>query len=263
MQAINLFQNPLLTLVGAGPGDPELITLKGVKALSSAKVVLYDALVHTDLLEHAPENCVKILVGKRSGKHSFKQSEINELIVKYAYEFGSVVRLKGGDPFVFGRGSEEIEYAEKFGIASIVIPGLSCSTSLPGLQGMPLTKRGVNESFWVVTGTTEKGGISPDFYLAAQSSATVVVLMGRNKLHVITEFYKSIGKDKMPIAVIHNGSLKSEKTAIGSMNNIESLSQEKNIGTPSILVIGEVVKERTATLSIANNIIQQSFKTLI
>ncbi|PCJ81223.1 MAG: uroporphyrinogen-III C-methyltransferase [Bacteroidetes bacterium] len=250
MQAFNLFRKPKLTLVGAGPGDPELITLKGVKALSSAKVVLYDALVHPDMLDYTSDGCLNILVGKRSGHHSYKQHEINELIVKYAYEFGSVVRLKGGDPFVFGRASEEIEYADKYGITSNVIPGLSCSTALPGLHGMPLTKRGVNESFWVVTGTTKNGKISDDFYLAARSSATVVVLMGRKKLNVVTEFYKSIGKENLPIAVIQNGSLESEKTAIGSIIDIEALVEEKKIGTPAILIIGEVVKYHSERLPI-------------
>jgi len=243
MRAIH--NNPTLTLIGAGPGDPDLITLKGVKALNSAKVILYDALVHTDLLNHASEDCIKVYVGKRSGVHSYKQKEINDLIVKYAYLKGSVVRLKGGDPMVFGRAEEEIEHAEKFGIISQIIPGLSSSTSLPGQYGIHLTSRGVNESFWVVTGTTVNGKISPDFYLAAKSSATVVVLMGRKKLGLITKYYKEIGKGNMSIAVIQNGSLKSEKSAIGTINNIESRVIKNKVGTPAIIIIGKAVKRKS------------------
>jgi len=243
MRAIH--NNPTLTLIGAGPGDPDLITLKGVKALKKAKVILYDALVHPELLNHASEDCIKMYVGKRSGAHGFKQKEINELIVKYAYLKGSVVRLKGGDPMVFGRAEEEIEHAEKFGIISQIIPGLSSSTSLPGQYGIHLTSRGVNESFWVVTGTTVNGKISPDFYLAAKSSATVVVLMGRKKLSLITEYYKEIGKGNMSIAVIQNGSLKSEKSAVGTINDIESRVIKNKVGTPAIIIIGEAVKRKS------------------
>lgn len=241
MRAIH--NHPTLTLVGAGPGDPELITIKAVKALNHAKVILYDALVHPDLLHHASEDCIKIFVGKRSGEEGSKQKEINELIVKYAYLKGSVVRLKGGDPMVFGRAEEEIEHARKNGIISQIIPGLSSATSVPGQYGIHLTSRGVQESFWVVTGTTQNGKISSDFYLAAQSSATVVVLMGRKKLGLITAHYQELGKGDLSIAVIQNGTLKSERSAIGTINNIESRVIEQKIGTPAIIVIGDAVKK--------------------
>ena len=241
MQAIHNY--PTLTLVGAGPGDPELITVKAVKALNKAKVILYDALVNTELLNHASEDCLKIFVGKRAGENGYRQKEINNLIVKYAYLKGNVVRLKGGDPMVFGRAEEEIEHARKNGIISRIISGISSSTSIPGQYGIHLTSRGVNESFWVVTGTTINGEISPDFYLAAQSSATIVVLMGRKKLGLITEYYKEIGKGNLSIAVIQNGTMKTAKSAIGTMNNIESFVLEKKIGTPAIIIIGDAVKK--------------------
>ena len=155
-------KKPYLTLVGAGPGDPELFTLKGVKALSTADVVLYDALVNKDLLDYAPAKAQKVFVGKRAGKHSLKQEEINELIVEYAFNYGHVVRLKGGDPFVFGRGHEEIAYAAAFGIDSSVVPGISSSIAVPEMQKIPVTARGYSESFWVVTGTTKEGELSKD-----------------------------------------------------------------------------------------------------
>ena len=156
---------PLLTLVGAGPGDPELITLKGVKALQQADVVLYDALVSTELLSYAPAHAQLVYVGKRRGRCEFAQSDLNQLIVDYALTYGHVVRLKGGDSFVFGRGYEEIGFAQEFGIQTSVIPGISSSISVPALAGIPLTCRGVSESFWVLTGTTKNHSLSNDCLL--------------------------------------------------------------------------------------------------
>lgn len=228
-----------LILVGAGPGDPELITLKGVKALRSARVILYDALIHPDLLDHCTESCVKVHVGKRFGEHSCSQDVINYLIVEYAYQYGEVVRLKGGDPYVFGRGYEEVEFAARHGIESEIIPGLSSSYSVPALAGIPLTTRGVSESFWVVTGTTQSHRLSTDLALAAQSSATVVVLMGVHKLPEIVEIYTELGKLSQPIAIIQNGSLPNQKVVTGKISNILPLAQISGVGSPAIIVIGK------------------------
>src|SRR5215216_2516615 len=151
---------PRLTLVGAGPGDPELITLKAVKVLQQADVILYDALASLELLNYARKGCKLIDVGKRKGKTSATQEEINRLIVTNAYQYNNVVRLKGGDPFVFGRGHEEWEYAAQHGIEVDYIPGISSSISAPASAGIPLTKRGINESFWVITGTLASGELS-------------------------------------------------------------------------------------------------------
>ncbi len=254
--------SPLLTLIGAGPGDPNLITVKGVKALSKARVVLYDALIHLDLLNYVPETSIKILVGKRSGSHSYSQDEINKLIVKYAHKYGNVVRLKGGDPFIFGRGKEEIEYAQMYGVKSEVIPGLTTATSLPALQGISLTTRGVNESFWVVTGTTQSGVLSSDILLAAQSTATVIVLMGRNKLPEIAGIYKSLGRENLPIALIQNGSLPNEKIALGTIKTIEEEVLIKGVGTPAIIVIGDVVNQHHDYLfkTIEQNLLHTSYE---
>ena len=230
-----------LTLVGAGPGDPELITLKGIKALQSAKVVLYDALVHPDLLEYCPENCLKILVGKRFGKHSCSQELINLMIVDYAAQYGEVVRLKGGDSFVFGRGYEEIEFARQYGIESTVIPGLSSSYAVPALSHIPLTHRGTSESFWVITGTTSQHQLSKDLALAAQSSATVVVLMGMNKLPEIVETYAQLNRLDTLVAIIQNGSLADQQIVTGKVGNILALAQVAAIGNPAIIVLGNVV----------------------
>jgi uroporphyrin-III C-methyltransferase len=135
---------PKVTLVGAGPGDPDLLTIKGVKALAEADVVLYDALANEELMEFAPKSSIKIFVGKRKGSHAYSQGQINQLIVDNALTYGHVVRLKGGDPFIFGRGSEEIEHAESFGIPTFVVPGISSSIAVPAYQGISLTKRGVS-----------------------------------------------------------------------------------------------------------------------
>lgn len=231
-----------LLLIGAGPGDPELISLKGAKALAKAKVVLYDALVHPDLLDLCPENSLKIAVGKRGGKLSCKQDEINGLIAHYAREMGEVIRLKGGDPFVFGRGYEEIEYASNLGIACEVIPGISSALSVPALAGIPITLRGVSESFWVVTGTTKDHTLSNDVVLAAQSTATLVILMGVQKLPEIVEIFKEQGKAEEDIAIIQNGSLEEQKSVAGKIHNILRLAQEGKIGSPAVIVIGKVAK---------------------
>jgi uroporphyrin-III C-methyltransferase len=229
-----------LTLIGAGPGDPDLITLKGIKALQKARVVLYDALVHPVILEYCPEDCLKIHVGKRFGKVSCGQDQINELIVASANEYGEVVRLKGGDSFIFGRGYEEIEYAARYGIESEVIPGISSTYAVPALAGIPLTSRGVSESFWVVTGTTKSHELSSDLPWAARSSATVVILMGTHKLQEIVSIYADLDKFDEPVAIIQNGSLPEQKIVTGTIGNIVSLAQAADIKSPAVIVIGKV-----------------------
>ena len=230
-----------LTLVGAGPGDPELITLKGINALRSADVILYDALINPVLLEHAPQ-AIKIFVGKRKGFHRYTQDEINQKIVENAYEHGHVVRLKGGDPFVFGRGSEEIDYVENYGLHTDIVPGISSSIAVPSSIGIPLTQRGVSESFWVITGCTSNRELSLDVRLAAQSSATVVILMGMNKLSQIVSVFKELDKEDTPVAIIQNGTLENQNSGIGEISTIEDVVKTKNLSSPAIIVIGEVVK---------------------
>lgn len=228
--------------MGAGPGDPELITVKGLNAIATADVILYDALVNPELLKHAPADSLKIYVGKRNSKHSYTQDQINLLLVDFAFSHGHVVRLKGGDPFVFGRGHEELTYAESFNIPTTIIPGLSSSIAVPELQGIPVTNRGTSESFWVITGTTSKGQLSNDVKLAAQSTATVVILMGLNKLDEITEVFKAQGKQDTAIAIIQNGSLPAEKIVLGTIDTITDIILTEKIGAPAVIVIGDVVK---------------------
>ena len=246
--------NPKVTLIGAGPGDPDLITVKGVKALRKADVILYDALISRELLEYAQTNAKLIFVGKRKDFHRYSQDEINELIVKNAFEFGNVVRLKGGDPFIFGRGSEEVEYIESFGIETEVISGISSSMAVPGSQGISLTKRGVAESFWVITGTASERKLSQDVYLAAQSTATVVILMGMSKLNEIVSIFQQFEKGDIPTAIIQNGTTKSEKLGLGTIDSIVEVVERKELSAPAIIVIGEVVKESNKLKSFYENI---------
>ena len=235
-------QIPKLTIVGAGPGDAELITLKAIKALESADVVLYDALVNEELLKFARKGAEILFVGKRIGCHAYSQDQINEVIVSMANRFGHVVRLKGGDPFVFGRGSEEIEYVQKFNIETAIVPGISSALGVPASTGISLTQRGISESFWVITGTTSDHKLSNDVVLASQSSATVVVLMGMNKLAEIISIYKKNRTDDLPVAIIQNGTKNNEKKVVGTVSSISQLVEEHKLSSPAIIVIGEVVK---------------------
>ena len=248
---------PTLTIVGAGPGDADLITIKAVKALRNADVILYDALINTDLLEYAPEDTELIFVGKRKGCYAFQQDQINDLIVSKARQKGHVVRLKGGDPFVFGRGAEEIDYARLFGLRTFMVPGISSSVAVPAYQGIALTKRHVSESFWVITGTTKSHKISSDIALAAKSTATVVILMGMGKLAEIVDIFKQHGKSGTAVAVIQNGTTSKESAGIGTISTIQQIVSDKGLSSPAIIVIGEVVSERVQLDSLIKTRLQE------
>jgi uroporphyrin-III C-methyltransferase len=159
-----------------------------------------------------------------------------------AKRFGHVVRLKGGDPFVFGRGSEEIEFAEKFDLETAIVPGISSALGVPASNGISLTQRGISESFWVITGTTSYHKLSKDVALASKSSATVVILMGMNKLDEIISIYQNNRTDDLPVAIIQNGTKDSQKKVVGTISSIAALVQEHQLSSPAIIVIGEVVQ---------------------
>ena len=248
---------PKLTVVGAGPGDVELITIKAIKAIETANVVLYDALINEELLQYASADAELIFVGKRKGCYAFQQEQINELIVEKAKEKGHVVRLKGGDPFIFGRGAEEIDYVRQFGLETFVVPGITSAIAVPAYQGIPLTKRGASESFWVITGTTKNHDLSTDVPLAAKSTATVVILMGMHKLNEIVRVFSSESKQNTPVAIIQNGTREDENVGIGTISTIEAIVAEKQLASPAIIVIGEVVKERVVLSSIYDEVKSQ------
>lgn len=257
-------RTPRVTLVGAGPGDPDLITRKGLKALQSADVVLYDALSSDELLEETPAHCELIFVGKRAGCHSKKQEEINELLVASAFEYGHAVRLKGGDPFVFGRGQEEVAYARENGVPTTVVPGISSCISLPELQGVAPTSRGYADSFWVLTAHTRSGGLSKDLLLAPRTDATVIVLMGLGRLDQICALWDAEGKGDLPVMVIQNGSRLDERCWLGTANDIaDRVAAERDKG-PGIIVLGKTVSQhpnfRSSALAAATNKVSNSVR---
>lgn len=239
---------PKLTLVGAGPGDPELITLKAINALRNADVVLYDALANDDLLDYCHPMCEKIYVGKRGHQKGITQDGINFLIAEKAFEKGHVVRLKGGDPFVFGRGMEEIEFAKQRGIESSYVPGISSIFS-GGNHLIPLTDRRVSDGFWVITGHKSDKKFASDLDLAVQSNSTVVLLMAMSKLSYISEKYQAANRAEIPVCIIQNASTTKEKMAVGKVSELEQMAEENKLSNPAIIIIGEVVDYHTLSLS--------------
>ncbi|MBL7697762.1 MAG: uroporphyrinogen-III C-methyltransferase [Chitinophagaceae bacterium] len=238
-----------LYLVGGGPGDPDLITMKAVKILREAEVIIYDALANPTLLDYCSASAIKIFAGKRMGCHYLSQEEINQLIVDHGRMYTTVVRLKGGDPFVFGRAHEEMNAARSAGMKVEVIPGVSSSTAAPASQMIPLTCRGINESFWVTTGTTKSGDISPDIAHAAKSTATVVILMAMSRLEPIMDIFAAAGKEDTPVAIIQNATATNEKCVIGTVRDIVHRAAYEQMSNPAVIVVGEVVSLRTAFTS--------------
>ncbi|MCK9151639.1 uroporphyrinogen-III C-methyltransferase [Methanobacterium alcaliphilum] len=222
-------------LVGAGPGDPELITLKAVKALERAEVVIYDRLANEEILEHAP-NAKKIYVGKKAGEHYKTQAEINQILVDEAKKHEIVVRLKGGDPFVFGRGGEEVLALNEEGLNVEFIPGVTSAIGVPTTLGLPVTHRGVATSFTVVTGHEDptKGEKQVKWDYTAD---TVIVLMGIGQIEENTREMMKYRDPKTPVCVIESGTTPQEKIITGTLDNIS----KKDITPPALLVIGKVV----------------------
>jgi len=233
---------PQLYVLGAGPGDPELITLKGYKILQQANVVLYDNLASKELLAYTRDDCEKIYVGKRPYGAYTSQERILELIKEKAFEKGMVVRLKGGDPFIFGRGYEEILFAREHGIKTEFIPGIT-SMQASGFLDIPLTHRSVSESVWMVTGTKKDGRLSADLRLAMESNATVVIYMGMKKLPEIAHTYVEAGHGNMPAAIIQHASLPHQRSVKGTIEELPVLAEENALTHPAIIIIGRVVGE--------------------
>ena len=230
---------PELYVVGAGPGDPELITLKGYKILQQTKVVLYDNLASKELLNFTAADCENIYVGKHPYGEFTPQERILELIKEKAFEKGMVVRLKGGDPFIFGRGYEEMLFARHQGIKAYYIPGIT-SMQAAGFENITLTHRTLSESFWVVTGTKKDGSLSADLKLAMQSKATVIVYMGMKKLQQIAEIYVESGYAGMPAAIIQHATLPHQKFVKGTIKDLPRLAEEYKLTHPAIIIIGAV-----------------------
>ena len=231
---------PELYVMGAGPGDPELITMKAYKILQTAAVVLYDNLANIELLKVVPQDCEKIYVGKQPYGDYTSQETIHALIKEKAFSKGRVVRLKGGDPYIFGRGFEEILFARENAIDAHYIPGIT-SMQAVGLEDIPLTHRNVCESIWVVTGTKKDGTLSDDLRLAIKSKATVVVYMGMKKLREIAAVFIEENSGDIPAAIIQHASLPKQKMGKGKVKDLERIAKDNLLTHPSIIIIGSVV----------------------
>ena len=230
-------------LVGAGPGDAKLLTLRAVEVLREADVVVYDRLVSESILELAPKNAEKIYVGKSSVKHELSQEKINELLVNKALDGKKVVRLKGGDPFLFGRGGEEAEALADNQIIFEVVPGVTSAVAAPAYAGIPLTHRDYASSIAVVTGHQAADAKTPiDWQKLAGSVDTIVVLMGVGSLESTAKNLMEGGLNpNMPVAVIEWGTLEKQRSLIGKLDTIGKEAKEKNVKPPAVIVIGEVV----------------------
>ena len=231
-------------LTGAGPGDIELLTVKALRLVKEADVIIYDRLANPDILKEAKDGCEFVYVGKEDSKHTLPQEEINEVIYQNALKHECVVRLKGGDPFVFGRGGEEAIYLKERGIKFEFIPGITSAIAVPEYAGIPVTHRGTTVSFRVVTGhessNKDHSQIPWENY---KTDDTIVFLMGLHRLKKIASKLIEIGKPKdYPIAVISRGTTKEEKTVVGTLENIYELA--KDLPTPALIVVGEVVNLR-------------------
>jgi uroporphyrin-III C-methyltransferase len=233
----------MLYLVGSGPGDPELLTMKAYNLLKTAEVILYDNLCSQEILKVAPKSCKLVYVGKQPYVSCTPQAEINQLIVDYAQVYKNVVRLKGGDPFIFGRGFEELMFAEANGIKAQYIPGIS-SMQGAGLADIPLTHRGISESLWIITGTKKDGSLSKDLKCAMQSSATVVIYMGMKKMVEISKLYQEAGLGGTPAAIIQHVSLPHQKQVICEVRDLQKAALKDGLSNPAIIVIGDVVRAK-------------------
>jgi uroporphyrinogen III methyltransferase/synthase len=235
--------------VGAGPGDPELITVKALRLIQQADVILHDRLIPVSLLDEAPENTTLIDVGKSPTKHRFSQDEINRLMVSYALLGQTVVRLKGGDPFVFGRGSEEALVCREAGIPFEVVPGISSVVAVPAYAGIPLTHRNVSSSFTVITGHEDptKPETSIQYEAIARSGSTLVILMGVRQMPDILARLIAVGMPSdTPAAIIEQGTTPDQRVVEGTVSTLPQLADEANIQSPATIIVGSVVALREA-----------------
>ncbi len=230
-------------LVGAGPGDPDLLTLKGKRCLENAEVILYDHLVSEALLSYAAPGAELIYSGKEAGNHCIPQREIEGLMIRGAREGKVVVRLKGGDPFIFGRGGEEAEALAKAGISFEVVPGVSSAIAAPAYAGIPLTYRGYTSSVAFVSGYKSCGGKEVKWEELAHTVDTLVILMGLGNMRENMNRLLAGGCDpERPVAVVRWGTCASQQTLVGTVGTIADLAKKSSFQPPAVIVVGEVVR---------------------
>jgi uroporphyrin-III C-methyltransferase len=234
-------------LVGAGPGDPELITRKGLRLLREADVVIYDRLIPQELLDEVRPGTLLIYAGKMPQKHRLSQDAINETIVEYALKGKQVVRLKGGDPLVFGRGSEEALVCHAYDIPFEIVPGISSSYAVPAYAGIPLTHRNISSSFTVITGHEDptKPDTRVNYTALAQMGGTIVILMGVVQLpQIVAQLIDAGLNPATPAAVVEQGTTEAQRVVSGNVEQLPELAQNAGIESPATIVIGEVVALR-------------------
>jgi len=232
-------------LVGSGPGGIALLTVRAKEIIAKAEVVLYDQLPGEEIIDSLPAAAEKIDCGKYGSNHTLEQAEIEDLMVRHANEGKLVVRLKGGDPFVFGRGGEELEVLLAEGIPVEIVPGISSAVAVPAAVGIPLTHRKYASMVTILTGHEDptKGESALDWQLLARSRGTIVVLMGVKNLGKIAEMLLANGKDPgTPVAIIERGLRKNQRVTTGTLGTIAGLARDRGVEAPAIIVIGDVVK---------------------
>ena len=233
-------------LVGAGPGDVDLITVKGMKCIQKSDVILYDRLINKELLDYAKKGAELIYCGKRPGYHAMIQERINRLLVKYAKQGKHVTRLKGGDPFIFGRGAEEADALVDNGISFEVVPGITSGIAAPAYAGIPVTHRDISSSFSIVTGHMRAGENDTIHWESlARGIDTLAIYMGVGNLPYICEKLTKHGRSEdTPVALIHWGTTAEQHTVTGTLTTIVEIANKEEIKNPSMIIVGEVVKLR-------------------
>ena len=232
-------------LVGAGPGDPELLTIRALRLLQSADVVVYDALVSNEVMALVNQNSERIYVGKTRANHTLPQDEINTLLIKLALQGRKVVRLKGGDPFIFGRGGEEIETLAAWGVPFQVVPGISAANGVSSYAGIPLTHRDYAQSVLYTTGHLKDGTVNLDWTALARPHQTVVIYMGLGGLAEICRNMIAHGQSPdLPAAVIQQGTSQNQKVVVGTLATLSDLVLAAKLKSPCLIIVGKVVKLR-------------------
>lgn len=248
-------------LVGAGPGDPDLITVKGLRLIRSADVIAYDRLIPQVLLDEARIDAELIDVGKAPTKHRTSQDEINAIVVDRALQGKSVVRLKGGDPFVFGRGGEEALACQEAGIAFEIVPGISSAIAVPAYAGIPVTHRKVSTAFTVITGHEDptKGESTIDYAALVKMGGTLVILMGVEKLdHVLGSLRVGGLASDTPAAIIEWGTTTQQRVIVGTVSDLTAQAREAGISAPATTIIGEVVRLRDQGVAWFEDVIKEA-----